>query len=380
MLALDGTCRKFHQRQAHLKSLLPFPFCWVKREGSWALGWAGPPRHAACVELVGNKDSQGFEHVASWCISLSIPLRISEAVLALDQIEPAAGAVLHAILMVSRSHEITPTVDRTVPVTQYEIKHAMTQMEVEGYAVVDKEDIPKMVKVLLDDTFDLMSSAHSPWWGHGTGVGVESLSVACAGEQESRKSRVQVMPDGDISVSANLKRMMDVVRQKQVEGVIRDRFGGPACRIYRLLFLKRQLEQKQISDMAMLPIKETREILYKLLKAGYVTLQEVAKTADHNPQKTFYLWRVDVEKAVCKLASDLVQVASNLRSRLHHEISANKDLLALLEQVQGTEKSGSKVVLTEAQRTQLKRVRNVTIILETRLIKLDDLIFLFHHA
>ena len=67
---------------------------------------------------------------------------------------------------------------------------------------------------------------------------------------------------------------------------MRERFGGPACRIFRLLLLKRQLEQKQIAEMvvmdidivsnfsiiacclqAMIPIKDTRELLYKLLKA-----------------------------------------------------------------------------------------------------------------
>ena len=39
--------------------------------------------------------------------------------------------------------------------------------------------------------------------------------------------------------------------------------------------VKSQLEQKQIAEMAMLPVKDTREILYRLLKAHFVTLQEV---------------------------------------------------------------------------------------------------------
>jgi DNA-directed RNA polymerase III subunit RPC3 len=52
----------------------------------------------------------------------------------------------------------------------------------------------------------------------------------------------------------------------------------------------------QIAEMAMLPVKDTRTILYKLLKGNYVTLQEVSKTGDHNPQRTFYVWRVDMSK------------------------------------------------------------------------------------
>lgn len=82
----------------------------------------------------------------------------------------------------------------------------------------------------------------------------------------------------------------------QVDAVVRERFGGPACRIFRLLLLKRQLEQKQIAEMAMIPVKDTRELLYKLVKVEFVQLQEVARTADHSPSRTFYLWRV---RAAC---------------------------------------------------------------------------------
>lgn len=44
-------------------------------------------------------------------------------------------------------------------------------------------------------------------------------------------------------------------------------------RVFRLLFQCRQLEQKQIAEKAMLPMKDVRELLYRMLKAGYVSLQ-----------------------------------------------------------------------------------------------------------
>ena len=120
---------------------------------------------------------------------------------------------------------------------------------------------------------------------------------------------------GGASYCVNMKRIIDLIRMKearaaprlrcaarcsltalrrglQVDAVVRERFGGPACRIFRLLLLKRQLEQKQIAEMAMIPVKDTRELLYKLVKVEFVQLQEVARTADHSPSRTFYLWRV----------------------------------------------------------------------------------------
>ena len=44
-------------------------------------------------------------------------------------------------------------------------------------------------------------------------------------------------------------------------------------RIFRLLAAKKQLEQKQIADFAMVPVREAREVLYKMLKGGFLALQ-----------------------------------------------------------------------------------------------------------
>jgi hypothetical protein len=71
--------------------------------------------------------------------------------------------------------------------------------------------------------------------------------------------------------------------------------------------------RRQIAEMAMLPVKDTRTILYRLLKGNYVTLQEVSKTGDHNPQRTLYVWRVDIPK-VRSLAA---LAAAALRACLH---------------------------------------------------------------
>ncbi len=40
-----------------------------------------------------------------------------------------------------------------------------------------------------------------------------------------------------------------------------------------MLVTLRQLEQKQVAEKAMLPTKDTRELLYRMLKAGTISLQ-----------------------------------------------------------------------------------------------------------
>ena len=56
-------------------------------------------------------------------------------------------------------------------------------------------------------------------------------------------------------------------------GARRQQFGQPGLRVFRLLVTLRQLEQKQVSEKAMLPMKDTRELLYRMLKAGTISLQ-----------------------------------------------------------------------------------------------------------
>lgn len=48
---------------------------------------------------------------------------------------------------------------------------------------------------------------------------------------------------------------------------------GAGIRIWRLLVARRQLEQKQVADCAMVTLNNAREMLYRLLRAGFVSLQ-----------------------------------------------------------------------------------------------------------
>jgi DNA-directed RNA polymerase III subunit RPC3 len=51
------------------------------------------------------------------------------------------------------------------------------------------------------------------------------------------------------------------------------RFGIHGLRVFQTLLMRGQLEQKQVADTVMQPHKETRELLYRMLRAGYVQMQ-----------------------------------------------------------------------------------------------------------
>lgn len=178
-----------------------------------------------------------------------------------------------------------------------------------------------------------------------------------------------------------LYKILEAARKSEVEAIVLKRFGRESCRVFRLLAMKGQLEQKQISDQALVGRKETLEILYKLLKDDYLQLQEIAKSQDHAPSRTFYLWRVNYSSLMEHIIDDMYHGASNLGKRLAHELEQEQEVLDLLKQMhQSKNKDGSTshVTLTKTQRDQVNHIRRVATVLETSILKLDDSIMLFH--
>ena len=89
---------------------------------------------------------------------------------------------------------------------------------------------------------------------------------------------------------------MELICRATLESIVRERFGSKPLRIFRLLSLKQHLEQKQVSDMALVPNKEAKEILYSLLSENFISLQEIPRSTDYAPSRTFYLFSVNLQQ------------------------------------------------------------------------------------
>lgn len=110
------------------------------------------------------------------------------------------------------------------------------------------------------------------------------------------------------------------------------RFGSKCCRIFRLLMMKKHLEQKQVEEFAMIPGKEAKGYMYnvslnrnnnslwilihffsnpgvtkhqfiyflfkyfQLLAENMLVMQEIPRTPNHAPSRTFYLFAVDLHR------------------------------------------------------------------------------------
>ena len=69
--------------------------------------------------------------------------------------------------------------------------------------------------------------------------------------------------------------------------------------LLRLLLHRGPLDEKQVSDLLMIPQKEARLTAFGLLQKGYINVQEVPKRPDHHPQFTFYLFSAVRAQRMC---------------------------------------------------------------------------------
>lgn len=67
-------------------------------------------------------------------------------------------------------------------------------------------------------------------------------------------------------------------------GFLHSRFGSRCARIFRLVLQKRHLEQKQVEDFAMIPAKEAKDMLYKMLSENFISLQVIINVIIANQQ------------------------------------------------------------------------------------------------
>ncbi|NWZ02751.1 RPC3 polymerase, partial [Loxia curvirostra] len=165
------------------------------------------------------------------------------------------------------------------------------------------------------------------------------------------------------------------------------RFGSRCARIFRLLLRKKHLEQKQVEDFAMIPAKEAKDMLYRMLSENLVALQEIPKTPDHAPSRTFYLYTVNVMAAARMLLHRCYKSVANLMERRQHEMRENKRLLeksqrveAILASMQATGAEAAQLheveeMITGPERQQLENLKRNVNKLDASENQVDETIF-----
>lgn len=104
----------------------------------------------------------------------------------------------------------------------------------------------------------------------------------------------------------------------------------------------------------MLSMSETRDICSRLFASSLLELQEVPKSADRNPQRTFFLWHVNLSKAYAWLLDHLYKSLARLGQRRAHERARQAPLLAKCSRTDVKEDVAG--LLSEWEKEQLERL------------------------
>lgn len=186
----------------------------------------------------------------------------------------------------------------------------------------------------------------------------------------------------------NLHRALANLARATVESVVQERFGSRSARIFRLLLRKRHLEQKQVEDFAMIPAKEAKDMLYTLLSQNLVQLQEVPKTPDYAPSRTFYLYTVNQVHTARMLLQNCYKTVANLIERRLFETKESKRLLeksqrieAILASLQASGAEPEQLteveeMITAPEKQQLEALRLHVNKLDSAENQVDETIFL----
>ncbi|XP_050786852.1 DNA-directed RNA polymerase III subunit RPC3 isoform X2 [Gopherus flavomarginatus] len=154
----------------------------------------------------------------------------------------------------------------------------------------------------------------------------------------------------------NLHKALATLATATLESIVQERFGSRCARIFRLLLRKKHLEQKQVEDFAMIPAKEAKDMLYKMLSENFVSLQEIPKTPDHAPSRTFYLYTVNTLSSARMLLHWCYKSVANLIERRQYETKENK---RLLEKSQRVEAILASMQATGAEEVQLQEIEEM---------------------
>ncbi|XP_010251272.1 PREDICTED: DNA-directed RNA polymerase III subunit RPC3 [Nelumbo nucifera] len=168
------------------------------------------------------------------------------------------------------------------------------------------------------------------------------------------------------SHSVDLRNIIEIAQNDEMESIVLKRYGRDAYRIFRLLSKTgRLVETDKISDITFVDKKEAPKILYNLWKDNYLHMEKL--TSQGSKQSDFLLWKVNRSSLWKQILDEMCHAALNLSQRLAYEFEQEHEILQLPREKR-----------VGAQGKRFERIRKVKVILESSLMKLDDAIMLFH--
>lgn len=162
----------------------------------------------------------------------------------------------------------------------------------------------------------------------------------------------------------DFKKATCLIQKDLIEAMILEKYSQHHVRLFNVLLSKQCLEDKHVSKLAMISLKDARSKLFHLFNGEYIQLQEVPKTADHAPSRTLFLWKADLNSSNLALSKLCRKEIVNLQDLYISESKIHEGLLAKLERA-------DPAMLTPAENELAVRVKEALKRLEFEVLRMD---------
>ncbi|KAG9318123.1 hypothetical protein JVU11DRAFT_190 [Chiua virens] len=263
-----------------------------------------------------------------------------------ERFNHSAAVVMRATLKATESKQMSVS----------EIRSDPTSIAAIGMHIADDENLTEGLVTgtkkpsdssLTKEYLGLLACADNP-----TPVGKAASYVSLSG------NKINVEFD---TISKRLGRRV-------LEAVTRERHGDDGVRIVRLLLDVGKMDEKHIAKVAMMANKDVRPLLSALSSEYLISTQEVPRSTDRNPTRTFYLWHVDLTNAYSALLVSFYKTLFNIGARRQAE-REEPNVKAVLTKRERTDVAQDANLLTRMEREVLaewERKREMLNVLEMR--------------
>lgn len=185
---------------------------------------------------------------------------------------------------------------------------------------------------------------------------------------DKRKFVRQVGGQGRLTWTVDFEPLGEFLKDHELETVVFAKFQEKGLRLVRVLKEKGRLDEKQISNIALMKKMDVQQLLIEMQMAGFVDIQEVPKDTTRTATKSFFLWYYD-EDRVTKLVMDNIY-KSMCRSLQRLDVERYRDKEAI-ETSERTDVNGDMELLSADAAAKLRRFLKKEEFLAGLMAKLD---------
>jgi len=114
-------------------------------------------------------------------------------------------------------------------------------------------------------------------------------------------------------------KLVKHLRDRTIHQFLFHAYGDLAARIVSVLRVQGGCEAEHLAESAMVPAKDTREILHRMYVNNLVELITLQQGKAHNPSTMIYIWTVNHTHLLRVVKDEVCRAMTNMRLRRQHE-------------------------------------------------------------